>query len=273
MTVRYQKYSPTGNITVLVTTAVPRDRQPEVAAWLLKPEVAGGEQVGFVEPPTDPRCAARLQMMGGEFCGNATMALGAMLARNAGLPDGAETMLLLEVSGSANPVACRICREGEEWVGTVDMPLPERFESATLETDGGPLTAPLARMPGIAHLILPISAGLTEAELRRRLPRWNRDIGADALGALTWNAGESSIDPLVYVPSAGTLVREHGCGSGSAAVGCWLTLAAGQNAEIPVRQSGGTITVRTRFDGGAITGVTITGKVSLVAEGEAEYFP
>ena len=95
MTVRYQKYSPTGNITVLVTTAVPRDRQPEVAAWLLKPEVAGGEQVGFVEPPTDPRCAARLQMMGGEFCGNATMALGAMLARNAGLADGAEKALLL----------------------------------------------------------------------------------------------------------------------------------------------------------------------------------
>ena len=273
MQLNYQKYSPTGNITVLVTTPVPRDRQPEVAAWLLRPEVAGGEQAGFVEPPTDPRCAARLQMMGGEFCGNATMSLGAMLARNAGLADGAALSLLLEVSGSAAPVACRIRREGGAWGGTVDMPLPEGLEMATLETDGGPLTAPLVRMPGIAHLILPVAEAPGEAELRRRLPQWNRRIGADALGALTWNADESSIDPLVYVPSAGTLVREHGCGSGSAAVGCWLTLAAGQNAEIPVRQSGGTITVRTRFDGGAITGVTITGKVSLVAEGEAEYFP
>ena len=99
MTIHYQKYSPPGNITLLVTTPVPRDLQPRLAARLL--EGVGGEQVGFVEPASDPRCPARLQMMGGEFCGNATMSLGAMLARSAGLPDGGGTDLLMEVSRRA----------------------------------------------------------------------------------------------------------------------------------------------------------------------------
>ena len=267
MTVDYLKFSPTGNITVLVTTPVPRSRQPETAAILLRPEAVGGEQVGFIEPASDPRCAARLQMMGGEFCGNAAMSVGAMLARDAKLAGGGEMALLLEVSGSAVPVPCRIRRDGDAWTGTVDMPVPMSIKAIEIDTDGGPLRAPLVRMPGIAHLILPASAMLGEAELRRRLPEWNRAISADALGALIWREADTSIDPLVYVPSAGTLVREHGCGSGSAAVGCWLAQTAGRNVEAPVRQPGGTITVRARHDGSTLTGVAITGRVELVEEG------
>ena len=270
MTVDYLKFSPTGNVTVLVMTPVPRSQQPGMAALLLRPGVVGGEQVGFIEPASDPSCAARLQMMGGEFCGNATMSVGAMLARDAKLADGGEMALLLEVSGSAVPVPCRIRREGEAWIGTVDMPIPTAIEAIEIDTDGGPLRAPLVRMPGIAHLILPASAMLSEAGLRRRLPQWNQCIGADALGALIWREADTSIDPLVYVSSAGTLVREHGCGSGSAAVGCWLAQTAGRDVEAPIRQPGGTITVRARHDGKAIAAVTITGRVELVEEGQVQ---
>ena len=58
------------------------------AARLLEPDCVGGEQVGYLEAPSDERAAARLQMMGGEFCGNATMALGALLCRREALADG-----------------------------------------------------------------------------------------------------------------------------------------------------------------------------------------
>lgn len=263
MTIHYQKYSPTGNITLLVTTPVPRDLQPRLAARLL--EGVGGEQAGFVEPASDPRCPARLQMMGGEFCGNATMSLGAMLARSAGLPDGGGTELLLEVSGSAEPVPCRILRDGEGWLGTVRMPLPTAVSAIALDTDAGPLSVPLVRLPGIAHLFLPFE-GPDEAELRRRLPGWNRTVGADALGALRFDPDSLRMDPLVYVPSAGTLVREHGCGSGTAAAGCVLALAAGRDTEAPIRQPGGTITAQASLTSGAITDLSITGRVELVEE-------
>ena len=106
MTIHYLKFSPTGNITILVTTPVPRDRQGEIAARLLAPDCVGGEQVGFIEPPSDPRAAARLQMMGGEFCGNATMSVGAMLARSAGLPDGEASRALWSGSPPAPGCSC-----------------------------------------------------------------------------------------------------------------------------------------------------------------------
>ena len=269
MTLSYQKYSPTGNVTVLVTTPVPRSMQPGIASRLL--EDVGGEQVGFIEPVTDSRCAARLQMMGGEFCGNATMSLGAMLARETELSDGAAMDLLLEVSGSADPVACHILRAGEAFTGTVQMPLPTGVGEAVLDTDAGALTVPLVRLPGIAHLILPADVGLDEAQLRRRLPLWNDAIGADAIGALRFNADALSMDPLVWVPSAGTLVREHGCGSGTAAIGCIQALAAGRDVEAGVRQPGGTITVRASVEGNAIIALSITGRVTLVEEGNYKY--
>lgn len=260
MRVDYVKLDPTGNTTLLVKSPVPRERHGAVAAALLAR--LGGEQVGYIEAPESPDARARLQMMGGEFCGNAAMALGALLARN--LPEAA---LLLEVSGSDAPVPCRVRRSGDGWIGTVQMPPPRRIRRIDLETDGGRLAAPLVEMPGIAHLILPVGAGLDEAQLRRRLPAWNAAIGADALGALLWDAQARAIDPLVYVPSAGTLVRERGCGSGSAAAGCWLAQQAGRRLSTPVRQAGGTIEVDAAFDGGAFTSVTITGRVALVDEG------
>ena len=268
MTIDYIKLSPTGNITLLVTSPVPRGRQASVAARLL--DIVGGEQVGYVEPATDLRALARLQMMGGEFCGNASMSLGAVLCRNAGLATGAISEPVIEVSGCDAPVPCRMLCQAEGWTGTVRMPLPTRLGLREVPVDGGSLTVPAVEMPGITHLLLPANAGLDEAQLRRRLPEWNRQIGADALGALIWDEATASIDPLVYVPSAGTLVREHGCGSGSAAVGGWLAVRDGQDCAVGIRQPGGTITVQARLEGGALSALTITGRVVLLEEGRVE---
>lgn len=268
MLLDYFLLSPTGNDTVLVQTPVPRQLHGAVAARLL--ETVGGEQVGFIEPATALDVAARLQMMGGEFCGNATMALAALLARWDGLPDGQRLDLNLEVSGCALPVHCSIRASGDCWTGTVTMPLPESTVDVMLETPEGPLKTPLVSLPGISHLILPASAGLQEEELRRYLPQWHQHLGGDALGALIWDAETSFLDPLVYVPSAGTLVRERGCGSGSAAVGSLIALQAGRAMSVPVRQPGGTITVQVEVEGGKVSALTITGQVSLLHEGQAE---
>ena len=268
MRIDYAKFNPTGNTTILVSTPVPRAQHGAVAAALL--QKLGGEQVGYIEPPVRPEAAARLQMMGGEFCGNASMSLGAALARKRNLPDGAGMNVLLEVSGCDHNVNCAIRRTGDSWLGEVDMPLPTRVDAVALPTDVGPLSVPLVALPGITHLILPAEACLDDAQLLRRLPEWNGTIGADALGALTWDEAAQAIDPLVYVPSAGTLVREHGCGSGSAAVGCWLALRDGHSREVGIRQPGGTITVDVRIRDDAFTSVTITGQVVLVEEGQVE---
>ncbi len=268
MNIDYVKLSPTGNITLLVRTPVPREQQGQVAKLLL--DAVGGEQVGYIETPADPAAAARLQMMGGEFCGNASMALGMLIARDAGLAEGEVRSLRLEVSGCDGLVRCTVSRHEDAWEGTVAMPLPTAIEQIDLPAGDTEIRAPLVRMPGIAHLVIPAGIGLDEAALRRLLPEWNQIIGADALGALLWNAPSSFINPVVYVPSAGTLVREHGCGSGTAAVGCWLAAASGRTYEAFIRQPGGEILVRAFIRYGAIASVNISGTVTVVDEGSTE---
>ena len=61
---------PAGNVTAIVCSDVPAAERARVAAQILRLPELGIEQVAFL---TAPRSGGeiRLEMMGGEFCGNA----------------------------------------------------------------------------------------------------------------------------------------------------------------------------------------------------------
>ena len=65
---------PAGNITIFVTTPVEREKYPAVARQLLARKDLKGEQVGFIEKKA--RGGFRMEMMGREFCGNASRGFG-----------------------------------------------------------------------------------------------------------------------------------------------------------------------------------------------------
>ena len=75
MELSFQLADPAGNITLLVTTPVPREDHPTLAAGLLSIPELHAEQVGFLVPPQGAG-VIRLEMMGGEFCGNALRCAG-----------------------------------------------------------------------------------------------------------------------------------------------------------------------------------------------------
>ena len=168
MEIAFTKLSPTQNVTVLVESPVPREAHAAIAARLLAVDGVGGEQAGFLEPPSLPGARMRLQMMGGEFCGNASMSTAALLAWQDGLPDGAEADLALEVSGASGLTPCHIRRCGDLYRGTVQMPLPERIESVRLSTDHGTAEFPMVVMPGIVHVVA-ADGLLSRAEIQRRI--------------------------------------------------------------------------------------------------------
>ena len=99
MDVNFVKLSPTQNMTLLITSPVDRKDHAECASQLMRYESVHAEQTGFVEKPRNEKAAARLQMAGGEFCGNAAMALAALIARDKKLMHNGTHPLLLEVSG------------------------------------------------------------------------------------------------------------------------------------------------------------------------------
>ena len=67
--------NPAGNITLIVTTAVDKAAYADIAGKLLNMPELRGEQVGFLTQPKHGG-AIRLEMMGGEFCGNALRSTG-----------------------------------------------------------------------------------------------------------------------------------------------------------------------------------------------------
>ena len=253
MKLHFLKFDPTNNMTLLVTDPVPRNLQGPLAARLMEDTSVGAEQVGYWEPASLPGAQGRLQMMGGEFCGNASMCMAVYLARDVLPPEG-ELPVEIEVSG-AGRVKCALRREGRNFRCRVEMPLPRELRQV------GEMT--LVRLPGIAHFVTQRPVEHPEAVLRNLA----QGLAEDAVGLMQY-LPEKGLAPLVYVRNTDTMVWERGCGSGSAAVGAVLACQARSDVERRLPQRGGEIIVRSRWREG-LAALSIEGSVKIVCEGTA----
>jgi diaminopimelate epimerase len=273
MELSYTIFDPTKNITLLVETPVERALHASIAARLMAqfPQV---EQVGYLEPALSSGARLRLQMMGGEFCGNATMSAAAYIALRDDLPAGRSSDIGLEVSGSDGVLTCHLECLDDRFLGTVAMPLPEEICSAALPLPEGvlPRSVPAVRFPGIVHCIVS-SSEVTQAQAaavtRPQFSGLCTALHTSACGILLFDEAASAFQPLVYVDSTGTAVWESGCGSGSAAIGAYLHFRDGRG-EVSLRQPGGVIQVRSSMRGGSFTALSITGEVRKISSGTVE---
>ena len=211
MKLTVQRANPAGNITLFVLDPVPVGDRAGLAAKLMARSDA--EQVGFLCPPLYGS-AGRMEMAGGEFCGNATRAFGMLIAQRLGGLD----RVSVEVSGCERPVTVDL-----DWTaGTAraQMPLPRGV--GRTEADGHPGT--LVDLGGIAHFVVEDVVPSQDVFDRAEPLFW--DIpGLDAYGVI-FLEGER-MTPLVKVPAAGTLVWEGSCGSGT------LAAAIAQSQDAP----------------------------------------
>ena len=248
---------PAGNRTALVLTQVPpQDRGPFAARLMELPEL-GAEQVGFVLPPPSGGLF-RLEMMGGEFCGNAARSFGLYVARKLGRTG----KLLVEVSGSDAPVPV----EADPLGGTALVQVPGPWDLVSLPVPGmGEL--PAVRMPGIAHLLVPLEPGEEpprSARVRELLELARGAFGGPAIGALFLDPLAPRLTPVVWVRGTDTTVWESSCASGTAAAALWLCreLETGERT-FSFRQPGGVVLARVSKKGGKVDAVPIGGPVLL----------
>lgn len=244
---------PAGNVTALVLSPVERARYSEVAQKLMRLPELGAEQVGYVTSPRQGGCA-RLEMMGGEFCGNAARAFGLLEARRQGMRSG---RLEVEVSGCATTVAVQVDVE-KGWAAAA-LPLP--FAVRTLAWRDREWS--LVCLPGIWHLVLPGVAPSREVceELRASV---YAQAAPDALGMLFVEESPLFLRPAVYVRETGSVVWENSCGSGSVAAAVWLSRnLLNVHARYDIPQPGGDIAVWLTRQNGAYTRAVIGGDVAL----------
>ena len=252
---KYYKIDPTGNITLIVSTPVPRERQRDTAVELLSRDPEA-EQVGFLEFPENSDCVLRLQMMGGEFCGNASISCAALIAEKRGIE---RDSLRLEISGAEAPLSIEVERRGEHsYSGTVAMPLPKSIDAVRL----GEYMLPVVSFSGISHIIS--EGALTREEAEANIRRWCGELKAEALGIMLLQNGQLS--PLVYVASTDTAVWENSCASGSTAAAAYLAVREGRSGSCGFAQTGGTLTVGAVLSDGRLTELTLTGSARIMGE-------
>lgn len=254
----YVVADPTGNITVLITTPyTDGTRQTMIRrAFELEPSC---EQVGFMMPLSDD--VVRLEMMGYEFCGNATLSAAAWHAGLLGLKPGEECTRTVSSSGAEELLSVKVSRiNADTYQGTVSMPVPE------ISSYRG---YPLVRFEGISHLIVPSDA-FSPSEAESAVRAYADDMNVPALGMMLCSEfselvsrdslhGMFTINPLVYVPGSGTVVWEHGCATGSTAIGWYRYSLDRSNNSTAIKQPGGII----RVDAGDGQ-VFLTGQVRFI---------
>lgn len=259
--------NPAGNITLIVTTPVNREAYAEIAGKLLDITELRGEQVGFL---TEPRQggAVRLEMMGGEFCGNALRSTGYYHAVKSGAQG--RTVVSAEISGCGKPLDVEV--DLNNHTAKAQMPLPVSLNNVTV--NGREVKAVV--FEGIVHFIAeaPMSDGLPavdEAFLEAAVDYAVSGLGAEAAGVMFFDKASGFIRPVVYVRATDSLVYENSCASGSTATALVTAsdLPDGEYA-IDVRQPGGSIEVGVTKSCGSFEKLTIGGRVSIDGEVSVE---
>ncbi len=257
MKLRVVRANPAGNITLYVLDPVEPARRAALAAKLMEDRSLGAEQVGFA---CQPRAGfdGRMEMAGGEFCGNASRAYGMLLARERGLTGRAH--FTLEVSGSDGPVDVDV--DAAAGTASASMPLPEACGRLSL----GGAEGALIDFGGIVHFVTrhePDAALMDELE---GVLQAKRAAGAfarmEAYGVIFLHGGRMT--PLVKVPATGTLFWEGSCGSGSlaAAVAESLDREDGTFAR-DYAQPAGSVRAEIERRHGRVTAARIGGSVAL----------
>ena len=285
MTYQIVRADPAKNITILVLDPVPAEGRRALSRALLQDPALEAEQAGFVIPPASPEGLWRLEMMGGEFCGNAARSFGLYIAGIRGIRGKAQVSIA--ISGMETPVTVNLdttsgwaeaVLPGPLWVSWnpgaglpgVSLPLEHTGPQGSLEYQGREL--PVCVLDGIVHII---AAGVEPRkdvffELKTRAEE--QGFRSEALGVMFLPveprpgsaAGEVSMFPAVYVYATDSLVFESSCGSGSIALGCWLSRDTPEGERrYRIAQPGGIIETRIVKRGGEITRTAIGGTVLL----------
>lgn len=240
---RFVKASPCCNTTVFILDEVPRAAYAAVAGLVMETEYLAAEQVGFLSPSEDGAALLHLSMSGGEFCGNAMLALGAWAVKE-GLARPSQEFFLT-CSGIDKPLQHTV---ESVLAGRFDvrgkMPAALAIRPVVMEAAGQKFFGTLVTFPGIVHFCFETTSLPDRVPYDALLTAVAKTSGAAAYGVVPyWRQGSEAwrIHPYIGVAATGSRVYEKACGSGSLALALALSETAG-SGRLRILQPGGMIT-------------------------------
>ncbi|MGR6545568.1 diaminopimelate epimerase [Paenibacillus tundrae] len=269
--IEFIKFNPTQNMTILVQTNHPAESYPHIASQLMSYEHVYAEQVGFIERSMQQGAVAHLQMAGGEFCGNACMALAAHIAAEAKLEQHDQMHVMLTASGTEQLIVCHVKKQASGYGCQVSMPIPEQIERRSITYEGMDLEIIIVRYQEFIHIVIEVEE--FDETMKRRAQALARllglTMGDKLIGIMLYQSSSAELAPLIYVPQLDSLIWERGCGSGTASLGAYLAWSQQREISQYIQQPGGAIKVIAKWHGAEVESMTIEGTVDIVAQGRA----
>lgn len=198
--ISYYKLWPSGNITALLTGIFGRDEYAAISNKIMA-EDKEVEQVGFIEKSAAPGIHFRLQMAGGEFCGNAARSAAFLHHHLNGVEE-----IVMEVSGLEEPVRAQV----KDGVSAVYLPA-----NFFINIENTPEGHGVVDLLGIRHVVVP-GVGTDDGH-HEILGRHKADKPAVGVIYLQEEKETFTITPYVWVRETNSLIKETACGSGSVA--------------------------------------------------------
>lgn len=196
MKIPYIKVNPGGNTTAIVTGQFDKQNIITLCKNILESDKTI-EQVGFWVTPNDKTLDARLEMAGGEFCGNALRALGAAMYIGTN-----KTSYRVECSGTPQTITLRSTRDRS---------------SIQISTDAFFANAKTCSLPGISYILLEDFVDKAKAQQLLKDNNYLQLAGSGVVGYKKKNEG-FVITPIVWVRDVETFFEETACGSGTMAL-------------------------------------------------------
>ena len=223
MQLHFVKASTCRNTTAFMEGDIPNTKYAAFGKLSMDADYLAAEQAGFLVKPENPDSVLRLEMAGSEFCGNATLALGALAVNRGKAEIGRQ--FFVECSGASKPLSCVVnkCSGGHYDVSS-EMPKEAKVSPFSLDVNGRHFSGGLVELPGIAHFC--IEEDILSQEIYDTLmDEIIKVCRSEAFGVIVYTrrgGAKYSIRPYVCVPSEASRVFEQACGTGSLALGLWM---------------------------------------------------
>jgi len=274
MKLNFIKVNPSQNMTVFVVDALPREKYFEIANKIMNYNNIHAEQVGFIERPENLQSEAstRLQMMGGEFCGNALRALAAVAVQrgyeNITDKDG-KYRVPLEASGIEGLIYCLVEQKSSNgYEVSLEMPQYKSISNIELEYKDKSYNGTIVNLSGISHAVFFTDDKSLDEDFFEAVRSAIKDFDYDAFGIMFYDEMEEFMRPLVYVKDMDSLIWERSCGTGTVALGVVLSYLGKQSVYKNVNQPGGQMQIKTVWKENELESTILKGMVYIVAEGQ-----
>lgn len=219
---------PGGNDTALVPGINRTQQEKKVINDAIMKKYKNVEQVGFIDISKP-----ELQMAGGEFCGNATRSTAFLVLK------GKTGEIIIKTSGVNQKLRVGIDILGNTWC---QMPI---YKNPDIIKKIGKFT--VVPLYGITQVIVEVTKKFTNQQLAKTkalsyLKKLNllKPVPASGVMFLYKENEMYSIEPVVWVRDVKTLFYETACGSGTTAVGLYLSQQREKNInQIPIFQPSG----------------------------------